>query len=163
MQLNKAEAGKAELSLPVTHLRCFLSGYAYYGEYPLSFAACFGQEAVYDYLIQNGADPNNQDCYGNTLLHMVVINNQSDMYSHSVRHPVKAANTWIKNTQAGSKEGLTPLALASKLGRHDIFKEITENHRVELWRYSNICCSLYPLYAIDSIGVGGQTSKSAIM
>lgn len=29
----------------------------------------------------------------------------------------------------------------------------------ELWRYSNITCSLYPLLALDSIGPTGDTSK----
>ena len=31
---------------------------AYYGEYPLCFAACFSSKEIYDYLIDNGADPN---------------------------------------------------------------------------------------------------------
>lgn len=33
-------------------------GLAYYGEYPLCFAACFSTKEIYDYLIDNGADPN---------------------------------------------------------------------------------------------------------
>lgn len=33
-------------------------GLAYYGEYPLAFAACFSNKEVYDYLIDKGADPN---------------------------------------------------------------------------------------------------------
>lgn len=90
---------------------------------------------------------------------MVIINNQLDMYSYAVRHHIKPANTWIKNGPAGSKHGLTPLALASKLGRQHIFNEIMELHRIELWRYSNVGCSLYPLHAVDSIGIGGHTSK----
>ena len=134
------------------------SGYAYYGEFPLSFAACFGHESIYDYLLRNGADPNRQDSNGNTVLHMIVINNQCDMYSYAVRHQVQPANTWIKNGRPGSKDGLTPLALASKLGRQQIFNEIMELHRIELWRYSNIGCSLYPLHAVDSIGINGHTS-----
>lgn len=138
-------------------------GYAYYGEYPLSFAACFGHEAIYDYLVQHGADPNNQDSHGNTVLHMVVIHNRPDMYSHAVRHPIKAANAWLKNGAEKSNDRLTPLALASKLGRQHIFNEILEQSRVELWRFSNICCSLFPLYAIDSIGIGGKTSKCEVV
>ena len=53
-----------------------LTGYAYYGEYPLAFAACFGREEVYDYLLDHGADPNLRDTFGNTVLHMMVITNQ---------------------------------------------------------------------------------------
>lgn len=53
-----------------------LTGDNYYGEYPLAFAACFGHEVIYDYLIDHGADPNLHDSFGNTVLHMLVINNQ---------------------------------------------------------------------------------------
>ena len=31
---------------------------------------------IYDYLIDNGADPNLQDSFGNTALHMAVIADQ---------------------------------------------------------------------------------------
>lgn len=51
-------------------------GYAYYGEYPIHFAAATGNQEIYDYLIDHGADPNAQDTFGNTALHMVVICNQ---------------------------------------------------------------------------------------
>ena len=61
------------LSLFSSHLL----GYAYYGEYPLAFAACFGNTDMYDFLLEHGADPNLQDSFGNTVLHMVVISNQS--------------------------------------------------------------------------------------
>ena len=33
-------------------------GLAYYGEYPLCFAALFANKDIYDYLIDKGADPN---------------------------------------------------------------------------------------------------------
>lgn len=35
-------------------------GLAYYGEYPLAFAACFASKEIYDYLVEKGADPNLQ-------------------------------------------------------------------------------------------------------
>lgn len=49
------------------------SAHAYYGEYPLAFAAAFDQTEIYDFLIDHGADPNLQDSYGNTVLHMLII------------------------------------------------------------------------------------------
>ena len=55
-------------------------GYAYYGEYPAAFAACFGNEDMYDVLVRGGADPNLQDSFGNTVLHLCVI------YDKLVRH-----------------------------------------------------------------------------
>lgn len=54
-----------------------LLAHAYYGEYPLAFAAAFGYIEIYDYLIDHGADPNKQDTYGNTVLHMLIIRDNS--------------------------------------------------------------------------------------
>ena len=50
-------------------------GYAYFGEYPLSFAAILNQKECVRLLMAFGADPNKQDFNGNTVLHMLVINN----------------------------------------------------------------------------------------
>ncbi|XP_070557393.1 transient receptor potential cation channel subfamily V member 6-like [Ptychodera flava] len=58
-------------------------GHAYYGEYPLHFAASVGNIDIYNYLVdqkpraseQGQVDPNAQDSYGNTALHMAVIHN----------------------------------------------------------------------------------------
>ncbi|GFS23202.1 transient receptor potential cation channel subfamily V member 6, partial [Elysia marginata] len=144
-------------------------GYAYYGEYPLAFAACFGNTDMYDFLLEYGADPNLQDSFGNTVLHMVVISNQSDMYRYAVRHHKRPANTSIQN-----KQKLTPLTLACKLGRHAIFKEmldldsINSHHFLvnfqEFWRFSTTMCSAHPLRTLDSIGPDGSTNwNSALM
>lgn len=67
---------------PYSHILCIISifsntvyvdRYVYWGEYPLSFAACLGQEESYRLMLARGADPNNQDTNGNTVLHMLVI------------------------------------------------------------------------------------------
>jgi len=50
-------------------------GYSYFGEYPLSFAALLNQGECVRLLVANGADPDRQDSNGNTVLHMLVINN----------------------------------------------------------------------------------------
>jgi hypothetical protein len=47
--------------------------YVYWGEYPLAFAACLGQEECYRLMLARGANPDNQDTNGNTVLHMLVI------------------------------------------------------------------------------------------
>ncbi|CEF71670.1 Inactive [Strongyloides ratti] len=134
-------------------------GYAYYGEYPLAFAACFGNKDIYDLLIQYGADPNLQDMYGNTILHMCVINYSSSMYSYAVRHWEKPAQPHIVNNA-----GYTPLTLASKLGRRQIFEEMLELMKVEFWRFSDMTCSAYPLTALDTIKPDGSTNyDSALM
>lgn len=58
---------------------------AYYGEYPLAFAASLGHAEIYDFLIeaslrakrgQGKCNPDQPDSYGNTIMHMIVIHNQ---------------------------------------------------------------------------------------
>lgn len=48
-------------------------GYVYWGEYPLTFAACLGQEECFRLMLARGADPDAQDTNGNTVLHLLVI------------------------------------------------------------------------------------------
>ena len=48
----------------------------YFGEYPISFAACLGQEECVRLLVAKGANPNLQDSNGNTTLHMLVIHDK---------------------------------------------------------------------------------------
>lgn len=50
-----------------------LCRYVYWGEYPLTFAACLGQEECFRLMLSRGADPNAQDTNGNTVLHLLVI------------------------------------------------------------------------------------------
>uniref|UniRef100_A0A7I4YJU2 Ion_trans domain-containing protein n=2 Tax=Haemonchus contortus TaxID=6289 RepID=A0A7I4YJU2_HAECO len=134
-------------------------GYAYYGEYPLAFAACFANKDIYDLLIQHGANPNLQDSFGNTILHMCVISYSSSMYSYAVRHWAKPADPHVVNYA-----GLTPLTLATKLGRKHIFEEMLELMKVEFWRFSDMTCSAYPLNTLDTIQPDGSTNyDSALM
>ncbi|KAK6183603.1 hypothetical protein SNE40_011050 [Patella caerulea] len=133
-------------------------GYAYYGEYPLSFAACFQHTDIYDYLIENGANPDNKDVFGNTVLHMAVIYNQPKIYRHAVMHPS------TKAFESKNQVGLTPLTLASKLGRPEIFQEMLEISSTRMWKFGDISCSQYPLVALDSVGPYGKTDwESALM
>ena len=61
--------------VPIFPVNTNYVGYAYFGEYPLSFAAILNQEECVRLLIAFGADLNKQDFNGNTVLHMLVINN----------------------------------------------------------------------------------------
>lgn len=69
------------------------------------------------------------------------------------RHPKLPCKNGIVN-----KAGLTPLTLACKLGRSEVFREMLELSCREFWRYSNITCSAYPLNALDTIQPDGSTS-----
>lgn len=56
--------------------------YSYFGEYPLSFAACMDQFDCVRLLLISGADANKQDSNGNTALHMLVIHNKLVSFFH---------------------------------------------------------------------------------
>ncbi|KAL7022581.1 hypothetical protein ACKWTF_012298 [Chironomus riparius] len=133
-------------------------GLAYFGEYPLAWAACVNNESVYNLLLEIGSDPDAQDSFGNTILHMVVVNDKLEMFGYALRHPKVPAKNGIVN-----KAGLTPLTLACKLGRSEVFREMLELSCREFWRYSNITCSAYPLNALDTIQPDGSTNWNAAL
>ncbi|XP_076811482.1 transient receptor potential cation channel subfamily V member 6-like [Clavelina lepadiformis] len=134
-------------------------GYAYYGEYPLSFAASTGNHKIYDMLIDHGADPNKQDRNGNSVLHLTVIHDQPDMYYYAVKHVKSKADPNVMNFT-----NLSPLALAAKLGRVKMFKKILEISSQHHWSYNTVTCFAYPLKSLDTIGPNGETDwNSALM
>lgn len=118
-------------------------GYVYWGEYPLSFAACLSQEECFRLVLARGADPDLQDTNGNTVLHMLVIYEKSEMFD--VAYEV-GSNIHIRNVQ-----NLTPLTLAAKLGRVEMFFHIMSIEREIYWQLGSITCAAYPLSKIDTI------------
>ena len=60
-------------------------GLAYLGEYHLAWAACQNNETIYNLLLEEGADPDAQDSFGNTVLHMVVITDRMGMFGYALR------------------------------------------------------------------------------
>ncbi|XP_073979790.1 transient receptor potential cation channel subfamily V iav isoform X3 [Rhodnius prolixus] len=133
-------------------------GLAYLGEFPLAWAACCANESVYNLLLENNANPDRQDSFGNMILHMVVVCDKLDMFGYALRHPRMPASNGISN-----ECGLTPLTLACKLGRAKVFREMLELSAREFWRYSNITCSAYPLNALDTILPDGRTNWNSAL
>ncbi|KAK9499090.1 hypothetical protein O3M35_003602 [Rhynocoris fuscipes] len=133
-------------------------GLAYLGEFPLAWAACCANESVYNLLLDNGANPDRQDSFGNMILHMVVVCDKLDMFGYALRHPKLPASNGISN-----EAGLTPLTLACKLGRAKVFREMLELSSREFWRYSNITCSAYPLNALDTLLPDGRTNWNSAL
>ncbi|KAH8420103.1 hypothetical protein KR009_005813 [Drosophila setifemur] len=133
-------------------------GLAYMGEYPLAWAACCANESVYNLLVDCGSDPDAQDSFGNMILHMVVVCDKLDMFGYALRHPKTPAKNGIVN-----QTGLTPLTLACKLGRAEVFREMLELSAREFWRYSNITCSGYPLNALDTLLPDGRTNWNSAL
>ncbi|PNF32728.1 hypothetical protein B7P43_G11586, partial [Cryptotermes secundus] len=133
-------------------------GLAYLGEFPLAWAACCSNESVYNLLLDSGANPDAQDSFGNMILHMVVVCDKLDMFGYALRHPKLPASNGIVNLS-----GLTPLTLACKLGRAEVFREMLELSAREFWRYSNITCSAYPLNALDTLLPDGRTNWNSAL
>ncbi|KYN04879.1 Transient receptor potential cation channel subfamily V member 6 [Cyphomyrmex costatus] len=119
------------------------SGYVYWGEYPLSFAACLGQEECYRLILARGADPDKQDTNGNTVMHMLA--------TFDMAYEV-GASLGIRNVQH-----LTPLTLAAKLARIEMFFHILNIEREIYWQIGSITCAAYPLSQIDTIDVNTGT------
>ncbi|GAB6027573.1 hypothetical protein CHUAL_001812 [Chamberlinius hualienensis] len=131
-------------------------GYVYWGEYPLSFAACLGQEECYRLVLAKGADPNLQDTNGNTVLHMVTIYGKIKMFDMAYE---LGALVDIVNVQK-----LTPLTLAATLAKTDIFMHILKIEREILWQIGDIVCAAYPLARVDTIDTttGQLVTNSAV-
>ncbi|KAH7718989.1 Protein OCR-2 [Aphelenchoides avenae] len=122
-----------ELSLKTEY-----TGRMYFGEYPLSFAACIEQFDCYRLLRAKQANPNLQDTNGNTVLHMVVIHEKLDMLKYAYKDGAKLQN-------------LTPLTLAAKLAKKMMFDEILKLESNIVWNYGDASSVSYPLAKIDTI------------
>lgn len=132
------------------------NGYVYWGEYPLSFAACLGQEECYRLVLARGADPDAQDTNGNTTLHMLVIYEKMETFDMAYEVGASLA--------ARNQLNLTPLTLAAKLGRVEMFFHIMNIEREIYWQLGSITCAAYPLSQIDTIdGETGHISKDSAL
>ncbi|XP_074153860.1 transient receptor potential cation channel subfamily V member 3-like isoform X2 [Sminthopsis crassicaudata] len=146
----------------------------YFGEYPLSLAACTCQPDMVRFLMtQADSDlARAQDTFENTVLHALVLRARNhpgmvDMYdivlelSEERRLKDGTASTShlekVRNLQ-----GLTPLQLAAKEGQLELFQRILTRElplghptphlgrRFCEWTYGPISCSLYDLSEVDT-------------
>ncbi|XP_033231700.1 transient receptor potential cation channel subfamily V member 5 [Belonocnema kinseyi] len=131
-------------------------GYVYWGEYPLSFAACLGQEECYRLMLARGADPDKQDTNGNTVLHMLVIYQKQATFDMAYE---VGASLSVRNNQH-----LTPLTLSAKLARIEMFFHILNIEREIYWQIGSITCAAYPLSQVDTIDVNtGKISNNSAL
>ncbi|XP_076436751.1 transient receptor potential cation channel subfamily V member 5-like isoform X2 [Babylonia areolata] len=151
----ESRTDRMESEMVVVNPKTNYDGYIYLGEYPLSFAACLGQEECVRLLLAKGADPNAQDSNGNTALHMLVIHNRKSMFDLLV---TSGARLDIKNQQA-----LTPLTLAAKLGRKDMYEHVLEKEREVFWIFGTVTCAGYPITDIDTISPTGEINQNSAL
>ncbi|XP_010609966.1 transient receptor potential cation channel subfamily V member 2 isoform X1 [Fukomys damarensis] len=143
----------------------------YFGELPLSLAACTKQWDVVSYLLENPYQPASlqaADSLGNTVLHaLVMIADNSEenselvtrMYDALLKAGARLCPTvQLENIQ--NLQGLTPLKLAAKEGKIEIFKHILQrefpapcqalSRKFTEWCYGPVRVSLYDLASVDS-------------
>nr|BDR61292.1 transient receptor potential cation channel subfamily V member 1 [Onychodactylus japonicus] len=144
----------------------------YFGELPLSLAACTNQICIVKYLLQNQYQPANmaaRDSKGNTVLHALVdiADNTKEntkfvtkMYNEILITGAKI-NPTLKLEEITNKKGLTPLTLAAKTGKIGVFayilrREIKEpecrhlSRKFTEWAYGPVHSSLYDLSCVDT-------------
>ncbi|CAD5208241.1 unnamed protein product [Bursaphelenchus xylophilus] len=115
----------------------------YFGEYPLSFAACINNFDCFKLLRAKRADPNKQDTNGNTVLHMTVIHENIDMFLLAYEGGAKL--------QVLNKQNLTPLTLSAFLAKKTMFDHLLKIESQILWERGGAVSVSYPLAKIDSI------------
>nr|QYV98476.1 transient receptor potential cation channel subfamily V [Hirudo verbana] len=145
-------------------------GYTYWGEFPLGFATCMGQEECIRLLIARGADANLQDSLGNTALHMIVIHyykmKQRCEVARSYGNPEDLFDLLISlgaKMNLKNKQNLTPLTLAAKLGHKEIYDHIVKVDREMYWIYGDVACAGYPLEHMDSISESGGINNDSVL
>ncbi|XP_004684824.1 PREDICTED: transient receptor potential cation channel subfamily V member 1 isoform X1 [Condylura cristata] len=144
----------------------------YFGELPLSLAACTNQLGIVKFLLQNSwqpADISARDSAGNTVLHALVevADNTAEntkfvtsMYNEILILGAKLHPT-LKLEELTNKKGLTPLALAARSGKIGVLayilqREIQEpecrhlSRKFTEWAYGPVHSSLYDLSCIDT-------------
>uniref|UniRef100_A0A8C9T071 Transient receptor potential cation channel, subfamily V, member 4 n=1 Tax=Scleropages formosus TaxID=113540 RepID=A0A8C9T071_SCLFO len=149
-------------------------GYFYFGELPLSLAACTNQPEMVHYLTENAhkkADLRRQDSRGNTVLHALVhiADNTRDntrfltkMYDLLLVKSARLYPDYNLETVLNN-DGMSPLMMAAKLGKigvfqHIIGREIKDEEARHLsrkfkdWAYGPVYSSLYDLSSLDTCG-----------
>uniref|UniRef100_A0A8B9DZD3 Transient receptor potential cation channel subfamily V member 1 n=1 Tax=Anser cygnoides TaxID=8845 RepID=A0A8B9DZD3_ANSCY len=144
----------------------------YFGELPLSLAACTNQLCIVKFLLENPYQAANiaaEDSMGNMVLHTLVeiADNTKDntkfvtkMYNNILILGAKI-NPILKLEELTNKKGLTPLTLAAKTGKIGIFayilrREIKDpecrhlSRKFTEWAYGPVHSSLYDLSCIDT-------------
>ncbi|XP_078479563.1 LOW QUALITY PROTEIN: transient receptor potential cation channel subfamily V member 4-like, partial [Lampetra planeri] len=149
-------------------------GYFYFGELPLSLAACTNQPDVVHFLTGGGvvvADLRRCDSRGNTVLHALVA--VADNTKENTRFVTKMYSALLMQAarefpgfnleSVNNHDGLTPLKMAAKMGKIGIFghmlrREVSDprvrhlSRKFTDWAYGPVFSSLYDLSSLDTFG-----------
>ncbi|XP_048848504.1 transient receptor potential cation channel subfamily V member 4 [Brienomyrus brachyistius] len=149
-------------------------GYFYFGELPLSLAACTNQPEMVHYLTENPhkkADLRRQDSRGNTVLHALV--HIADNTRDNTRFLTKMYDLLLVKTvklhpdcnmeRVLNNDAMSPLMMAAKLGKIGVFQHIIRreikdedarhlSRKFKDWAYGPVYSSLYDLSSLDTCG-----------
>uniref|UniRef100_A0A669AZB0 Ion transport domain-containing protein n=1 Tax=Oreochromis niloticus TaxID=8128 RepID=A0A669AZB0_ORENI len=144
----------------------------YFGELPLSLAACTNQPDIVSFLMENPyrrADVTDRDSRGNTVLHTLVViadntKENTDIIAKVYDEILVQHNKLDKKVQLEeieNNDSMTPLKLAAKLGKievglHMLHREFMDEETRPLsrkfteWVYGPVHSSLYDMTSIDT-------------
>ncbi|XP_069753973.1 transient receptor potential cation channel subfamily V member 6-like [Narcine bancroftii] len=140
---------------------CFVPGddcQCYYGEYVLSFAACIGSEEIVRTLVKHNAPLDAQDSLGNTVLHMLVLQEyKTQVYTmYDLITDLVIENQQPSLEEIENNDGYTPLKLAVAEGQLEMFNHLVQKQKKIYWTMGTISYYTYDLTYIDTWG--DQTS-----
>ncbi|XP_073452073.1 transient receptor potential cation channel subfamily V member 6-like [Aquarana catesbeiana] len=129
-------------------------GLFYFGEHILSFAACVGNADIVKLLVENGANLQAQDCWGNTVLHILTLQHNKTL-SCQIYDLIMSFDTKQKGLgldQILNNEGLTPFKMAAAEGNVTIFQHLLKKRVRTVKTLGPKTYTLYDLTEIDSWG-----------
>uniref|UniRef100_A0A669CIM9 Ion transport domain-containing protein n=1 Tax=Oreochromis niloticus TaxID=8128 RepID=A0A669CIM9_ORENI len=144
----------------------------YFGELPLSLAACTNQPDIVSFLMENPyrrADVTDRDSRGNTVLHTLVViadntKENTDIIAKVYDEILVQHNKLDKKVQLEeieNNDSMTPLKLAAKLGKIELFRHMLHrefmdeetrplSRKFTEWVYGPVHSSLYDMTSIDT-------------
>ncbi|XP_068115000.1 transient receptor potential cation channel subfamily V member 6-like [Hyperolius riggenbachi] len=124
----------------------------YFGEHILAFACCVGDAEIAKLLLDHGADLWAQDCWGNTILHILILqpnaNLSCEMFDFLLSQDPEPDGKPLYEIPNG--KGLTPLKLAAAEGNVVMFQHLIQKKRKIQRTYGPVTTMIYDMSEIDS-------------